>query len=228
VVAQRGGITSATLHPYQQDHLHALEPSGALPSSPDLGQRTPPPRSPGRRVWARHPRPSFHAESAARRSRACDPARAATGGRDDLPRRRSGTHWDLGRILRKGVITPVELSTCSLGGWPPLQPSLNAPENWREEGREPRRPAERTALRSAGVGHRSLARSTGPGATAFLRGRWCLTAVKLGPFSRVPYQARARTAPSHTPARSCTCMEPARPPLARPMAPRGPGGACHR
>ena len=54
---------------------------------------------------------------------------AAASGRADLSRKRRGTHKVLGRIMRKASLRAAELNTCSLGGWPQLQPSLVAPEN---------------------------------------------------------------------------------------------------
>ena len=47
-------------------------------------------------------------------------------------------------------------------------------------------------------------------------------------LSHVPHRARLETAPSHSLARSCTCMGPARPPPARCPALLGLGCACHR
>ena len=82
--------------------------------------------------------------------------------------------------------------------------------------------------RPAGVSRRSRSESSGTwrhGAFARALASRCGETRAL---SHVPHRARPETAPSHALARSCTCMEPARPPPARCPTLFEPGSACRR
>ena len=171
-----GGITSTALPPCHQEPLACL-PTQAVPTtfsrllSAHATTRNGRRDGSGRTIRVLPPTPSGD------RMLANLPS-ATTGGHADLSRRRPGTRRILGRILRMASLRPAELSNCSLGGWQHLQPSLFAPENLAQGRTGDAAPCGAPSVPL--VPAVAVSRSTGPGATALLRGRWCLTAVKLG------------------------------------------------